>query len=29
MEEALPLPAARAALAETFGYGDFRPGRKR
>src|SRR5205085_11758926 len=28
MEEATPLEAARAALAETFGYRDFRPGQE-
>jgi len=28
MEEAPPLEAARAALAETFGYGEFRPGQE-
>jgi ATP-dependent DNA helicase RecQ len=28
MEETIPLAAARAALAETFGYGEFRPGQE-
>jgi ATP-dependent DNA helicase RecQ len=28
MEDTIPLDAARAALAETFGYGEFRPGQE-